>query len=202
MTTKTLYPTQQKLLDILKKNIDDPLTIRDLQERLKVSSTSVVAHHLLQLEKKGYLWRDPSDSRNYTIVKDGPEKSVAYLPLYGLAHCGPHGSILDGTPVDRIPVSTRLLGFPHSEGFLVKAKGDSMLPKIANGDLVITRRAKIAASGDVVVCVNNEEALIKKIRKDKQDIILLSLNDNFEPFLASADFRVEGIVRSILSYAI
>jgi len=52
MKNKNLHPIQKKLLNLLIKNIDDPLTIRDMMEILDVSSTSVIAHHLTQLEKK------------------------------------------------------------------------------------------------------------------------------------------------------
>src|SRR5688572_12335233 len=117
MPQEKLHPVQKALLSLLSENIDEPLTVRELQEALDVSSTSLVAHHISRLEKKGYLKRNPADSRDYQILRGGPEKRVAYLNLYGLVHCGPRGSILDDTPLDRIPVSTRLLPFPAQEGF-------------------------------------------------------------------------------------
>jgi len=83
---------------------------------------------------------------------------------------------------------------------MVKAKGDSMLPKINDSDLVIARKTNDAESGDIVVCVNNGEILIKKIQRGRKEIILVSLNVTYEPFVASDDFKVEGIVRGVLSY--
>ena len=53
MKKNELHPVQQKLLSLLIKNSDEPLTVREMQGALSVSSTSVVAHHLTQLEKKG-----------------------------------------------------------------------------------------------------------------------------------------------------
>lgn len=194
-----LHPVQRKLLDLLIKNIDDPLTIRELQDALDVSSTSVVSHHLIQLEKKGYLKRNPYNTRDYQVLKDNPEKQIAYLNLYGLAYCGPKGTILDDNPVDRIPIPTRLLSFPSSEGFLVKAKGDSMVPKINEGDIVVARQTNEVDSGKIIICVNKGEALIKKIQKEDQGYILVSLNPKYPPFLASDDFHVVGEVRGIFS---
>lgn len=109
---------QQKLLQQLKSNSAEPLTIRELQELLDVSSTSVVVHHLQQLERKGFIKRNPSNPRDFHVMEDGPEPDVAWLNVYGLAHCGPGGSILDGTPVDRIAISARLLSFRrlHRQG--------------------------------------------------------------------------------------
>lgn len=198
MSKNQLHPLQRKLLDLLANNSDELLTIREMQDELGASSTSVVAHHLTQLEKRGYLKRNPYNPRDFQILK-GPEKQVAYLNLYGLAYCGPNGTILDDNPIERIPISTRLLSFPAAEGFLVKAKGDSMSPKINEGDLVIARQVPDVDSGRVVVCVNGGEALIKKVQKEKQGNILVSLNSKYPPFLAAEDFRVVGEVRGVIS---
>lgn len=199
MKGEMLHPQQKKLLDLLANNNDGLLTIREMQEEIGASSTSVVAHHIAQLEKKGYLKRNPYNPQDYQVMNE-PEKQVAYLNLYGLAHCGPKGDILDGNPVERIPIPTRLLSFPSSDGFLVRAKGDSMSPKINDGDLVIARRADDVDSGRIAVCVNNGQTLIKKITKEKRSNILESINsDLFPPFTASNDFRVVGEVRGIIS---
>ena len=199
MSKNQLHPFQRKLLDLLADSSDELLTIREMQDALDASSTSVVAHHLTQLERKGYLKRNPYNPRDFQILKGAPEKQVAYLNLYGLAHCGPNGTILDDNPIERIPIPTRLLSFSSSEGFLVKAKGDSMTPKINEGDIVIGRRIDDVDSGRVAVCVNNGEALIKKVQKEKQGNILVSLNPKYPPFLAADDFRVVGEVRGVIS---
>ena len=199
---KDLHPLQKKLLNILAENIDEPLTIRQIQDILNASSTSVVAHHIKQLEKKGYLKRNPYNPRDYQILKGAPEKQVVYLNLYGLVYCGPKGTILDDTPLDRIPIPTRLLSFASSEGFLVKARGDSMSPRINENDLIIARKTNHAENGDIIICINDSEAIIKKIQKEKQENILISLNPNYPPFLASKDFRIIGEVKSIISYKI
>jgi len=199
MKKNQLHPLQQKLLDLLTENNDELLTIREMQDALGISSTSVVAHHLTQLEKKGYLKRNPYNPRDFQVLNGAPEKQVAYLNLYGLAHCGPNGTILDDNPIEQIPIPTRLLSFSSSEGFLVKARGDSMTPKINEGDIVIGRRIDDVDSGRVAICVNNGEALIKKVQKEKQGNILVSLNPKYPPFSAADDFRVVGEVRGIFS---
>lgn len=200
MAAKELHPQQQKLLELLIDNREDPLTFRDLQARLKMSSPSVVAHHVAQLEKKGYLKRNPDNPADYQILHDKPEKLISYVNLYGLAQCGPKGSLLDGNPLDRIPIASKLVSFPVAEAFMVKARGDSMAPKISSGDYVVARKAKRADNGDVVVCVNDGEALIKKLSRFKGATFLVSLNDKYPPFPAAKDFRVEGVVKSVISY--
>ena len=202
MTTKNLNPIQKKLLNLLIKNTDDPLTIREMQDKLGLSSTSVVAYHIERLIKNGYLKKNPYNPRDFQVLKDAPEKQIAYLNLYGMAYCGPTGSLLDGNPIDRVPISIKWLTFPSSEGFLVKAKGDSMTPKINEGDFVIARRTDTAENGTIVVCVNNGDAIIKKIQFDEEKTILTSLNQSYAPFLASDDFKIEGEVRGVISYKI
>jgi repressor LexA len=200
---RKLHATQKKLLDLLKVHFDDPLTVRELQEKLNLSSTSLVHHHILQLEKNGYLKRNPNNPQDYEVVADSPDKKIVFLNLYGLAHCGPTGSILDGNPIDRIPLSRKLLSISASDAFLVRAKGDSMKPKINEGDLVVARKTAKPENGATVVCVNNGEALIKKVQKEKQGYILTSLNsEKYPPFLASEDFRIIGEVKNIFSYNI
>ena len=128
-----------------------------------------------------------------------PEKEIAWLNLYGLAQCGQNGTFLGSAPIDRIPIATRLLSFPSSEAFLVKAKGDSMCPKINEGDFVIGRRIENLGAFPLIICVNNGETLIKRVQMDGSSIILSSLNPTHTPFLASNDFRIVGEVRGVIS---
>jgi repressor LexA len=123
------------------------------------------------------------------------------LNLYGAAQCGPTGSILDGNPTERIPISPRLLTFPTRDAFLVLARGDSMSPDINDGDYVIVRRTTEPKSGQTMVCVNNEEVLIKKIdvgRDGQTWLVSYNPAPKYTPFRAASDFRVEGLVTGIL----
>ena len=76
-----------------------------------------------------------------------------------------------------------------------------MLPKINSGDYVIAKKSNNADDGETIICVNNGEALIKKIKIEKsgKGIILVSFNREFEPFLAAQDFKIEGIVKGIIT---
>jgi repressor LexA len=198
---KELHPKQKKLVQLLQDNVENPLTIRELAERLGISSTSVVHHHISQLEKKGLLKRDPNNSSNYQVLSDDPDKQIAYLNLYGMAQCGPSGSILDGNPISRIPILTSLLSFPSREAFLVKARGDSMSPEINDGDYVIVRKSNDEPHGQVVVCVNNEEVLIKRLlvgQGGKRWLSSINQDNKYMPFPSADDFRVEGLVKGLL----
>ena len=199
---RTLHPKQARLLEILQANLSDPLTMEELAERLNISSKSVVFHHIKQLEKKGYLKRNPSNPRDYIVLKD-PEHNVIYLNMYGMAKCGPEGTILDGTPTRVVPVDPSMVYFPARKGFMVEAKGASMQPLIAPHDWLIVEQGVVAKNKDVVVCVNNGEVMVKRFTQDGDKVILQSENPDFAPIVADKDFfHVEGIVRSIIKRSV
>lgn len=200
MTRRTLHKSQQHLLELLSSSADEPMTIRFLQERIGASSPSVVVHHLQQLERKGYLKRNPYNPRDYQVVESGPEAEVALLNVYGAARCGPGGSILEGEPIDRLAIASRLLAFPSVEAFMMRTKGNSMIPRINDGDLVIARRTQQVTDGKVYVCVNDQECLIKLVRLVGGKVFLESFNRAEYPLMEAArDFRVEGEVKQVIS---
>lgn len=196
-----LHPKQIKLLQLLKDNIDTPLTMSALSEEAEIYSPGVLYHHIRQLEKKGYLKRNPDNPKDYNIL-DSPEKSIVYINKYGLAQCGPDGSLLSGNVIDRIPIASSLLRFPASLAFIVEAKGDSMEPKITNGDIIIAKRQNIAEPGDLIVCIYNEKVLIKQFLHIAKRFVLNSLNDKYKliEVLPDNGLRIEGIVKNIIHY--
>ncbi len=162
---------------------------------------------LSQLEEKGYLRKNPANPRDYVVMEYVRDKEFAYINMYGMAQCGPHGLLLDGNPIDKVPIYTKLLGFPSSEAFLIKARGNSMQPKINPGDLVIVKKANDIENNEIAVCVNDGEVLIKKIQKISNPggdfaYYLTSLNPDTAAFLASPNFHIEGIVRGVYKYSV
>lgn len=195
-----VHTTQEKLLEILTENIESPLTMRELCDMLDLSSPSLVHHHITQLEKKGFLKRNPNNPSDYQIITT-PENPVVFINLYGSAKCGPDGTILSGNPINRIPLSPKLISFPADKAFLVKASGDSMLPEIKNKDIVIAKKQQTANDGDIVICSLDEEVRIKKFRKfSNNEFILESLNTNYDPIFVKQDmtFRIEGIFKGLI----
>jgi len=67
------------------------------------------------------------------------------------------------------------------ELFALQVKGDSMLPRICEGDIVVVKQQDYADSGDtVVVYVNGYEATLKRIRVDDNGIYLIPNNPAYE----------------------
>lgn len=76
MKRDDLHPTQQKLLGLIGENLDTPLSQRELQDALGLSSVSIVQHHIKQLEKKGFFRRNPSNPRDYYKCQDCISKPI------------------------------------------------------------------------------------------------------------------------------
>lgn len=70
----------------------------------------------------------------------------------------------------------------QGEHFGLKIKGDSMSPRISEGDTVIVRKQNDAESGDIViVLINGDSATCKRLMKYKDGISLISFNPAYEP---------------------
>ncbi len=66
--------------------------------------------------------------------------------------------------------------------FGLKIKGDSMEPRICNGDVVIVRQQNDADSGDIVIAgINGTEATCKRLRKYRDGIEFISNNPSYKP---------------------
>ncbi len=190
----TLHPNQERLLKLLMNNVEEPLSVRKLMSELDVSSPGLVHHHISQLEKKGYLKRDSNNPGNYKVLQD-PEAPVSFINLYGLAKCGPNGTLLSANPIDRIPMASKIIPFAVEEAFLVKADGDSMEPEIQEGDLLICKSQNIAEDGEIVVCTFNESVMIKRFRiLETKQALLESVNPKYPPIVVNDlnDLYIEG----------
>ena len=199
---KSLHPKQGKILELLKENRYNPLSIKALREEADIESPGVLYYHLDQLEKKGYLKRNPDNSKDY-VVLDKPESNIVYIPKYGMAQCGPEGVILDDNIEDQIPIASSLLRFPATEAFIVEAKGDSMIPRINERDIIIAKKQNMAENGEIIVCAHNSKAMIKVFSKVGDIVFLNSFNiEKYPPIVVSRDddFAIAGIVKSILNY--
>lgn len=82
--------------------------------------------------------------------------------------------------------------------FGLKIKGNSMSPRISEGDTVIVRQQDDAESGDVViVLINGETATCKRLMKYAEGITLLSFNPAYDPITFSNQEILEKPVKII-----
>lgn len=114
-----------------------------------------------------------------TDKMEAPQKGVQ-IPVVGTVSCGiPIDAIEDVVDTEEIPRDMAATG----RFFGLKIRGDSMSPRIQEGDTVIVRQQPDADSGDIVIVrINGDEACCKKILKNADgSITLISFNPLYEP---------------------
>lgn len=85
----------------------------------------------------------------------------------------------------------------------IKVKGDSMYPKIEDGDIIQVRKQEDVDSGSIaVVMVDDDEGLVKIVWKEKDGIVLQSINPEYAPVhfqgKEAQRVRIVGIVTQII----
>ena len=138
---------QREILEYIKETIlkkGYPPAVREICEAVRLKSTSSVHSHLEQLEKNGYIRRDPTKPRTIEIIDDTfnlARREVVNVPLLGTVAAG--APILAQENIENyFPIPVEML--PNKEIFMLKVKGDSMIDAgIYNGDRVIVAKSGI-----------------------------------------------------------
>lgn len=82
--------------------------------------------------------------------------------------------------------------------FGLQIHGDSMIPNICDGDIVIVRQQEDAETGDIVIAtVNGTDATCKRLRKYKDGIELIANNPTYDPMDFSNQEIIEKPVKII-----
>ena len=79
--------------------------------------------------------------------------------------------------------------------FGLQIQGDSMEPRICDGDVVIVRQQEYAESGDIIIAtVNGADATCRRLRKYRDGIELISNNPSYEPsFFSKEDIETKPV---------
>jgi repressor LexA len=219
-----LTPRQRRVLDVIRDSVDSrgyPPSMREIGERVGLTSSSSVSHQLRVLEQKGLLRRDPNRPRAIEVrypgeVADAARRSAlgavrqtaydetgagdahpdaAYVPVVGRIAAG--GPILAEQHIEEVfPLPRAMVG----EGtlFMLKVKGESMIEAaICDGDWVVVRQQPTANNGDIVAAMIEGEATVKTFKKTKNEVWLLPHNPAFEP-INGADATILGKVVTVL----
>lgn len=112
------------------------------------------------------------------------EKDFISVPVYGQVAAGiPMEMIEDITDTEDIPKAMTRGGKQY---FALKIHGNSMEPRMRDGDVIIVRKQPDAEDGEIVVAaVNGDDATCKRLKKYKDAIALLSTNPDYDPIYIS-----------------
>ena len=227
---KSLTIRQKKVLETIQRSVSAngyPPSMREIGDAVGLASLSSVTHQLSQLEKLGYIRRDPRRPRAMEILlplqlKDDVKLDVvdgqrdlkaangmnvmelstsadtAMVPLVGRIAAG-NPILADEAIEDVFALPRQLVG--HGELFMLKVSGDSMIDAaICDGDWVVVRRQQTAINGDIVAALLDDEATVKTFRQRDGHTWLLPQNSRYEPILgdtATVMGKVVSVMRSI-----
>lgn len=127
-------------------------------------------------------------------------KSKRALPLFLSKVRAGFPSPADDYLDKKLDLNEFLIRHPAST-FYVKVKGDSMIKAgINSGDVLIVDRSLEPKDKKIVVAILNNEFTVKRLRKTKDKLYLVSENDNYAPIEVKqdADFEIWGVVVHVI----
>ena len=195
----------------------------EMKESLNLKSKSGIHRLISALEERGFIKRlahkaralevvklpetasanDIYNSFSPSVIRGGLDdknlenKSGSEIPVLG--------NIAAGTPVEAIQNEIMRIPMPdniekNGEFFGLKVKGDSMIEAgINDGDTVIVKKADTAENGKIVVAlIDDNEAMLKRIRRKGKTVALESANRNYETKIFGPDrVKVQGVLVSL-----
>ena len=203
-----LTARQGRILEFIREWVEQygyPPSVREIGEAVGLVSPSSVAYQLKELERKGYLRRDPNrpravDVRPPTEVVDDEtvrahRPTPTFVPVLGRIAAG--GPILAEEAVEDVfPLPRELVG--EGSLFLLKVVGDSMVDAaICDGDWVVIRQQNVADNGDIVAAMIDGEATVKTFKRTRGQVWLMPHNPAFDP-IPGNDAAVLGKVVTVI----
>jgi repressor LexA len=188
---------QASILEYIQQKLDErgyPPSVREIGEAVGLKSSSTVHAHLKQLERKGYIHRDPTKPRAIEIM--GNNTAIVRVPVVGRIAAGEPILAVENIE-DTFPLPVSFLN-TSKKVFMLAVRGNSMIKAgIFDGDYIIVRQQNNADDGDIVVALLGEEATVKRFFKEDNVIRLQPENDEMEP-IRSKDVVVLGKVTGVL----
>ena len=125
-------------------------------------------------------------SIDYLLGTTVAKHRTAKIRIFGEVAAGQPIDALDSSDYDdpadwcEIPADMADKG----DYFALRIKGDSMSPRMQEGDVVIVRKQQTIEDGEIaIVGVNGDSATCKKIKKTDNGLALIGLNNSFIPII-------------------
>jgi repressor LexA len=160
-------------------------------------SKVTVFEHLTILEGRGLLRRDKHKARSLQLADhlELPDDRPSCLKLVGRIAAGaPIEAIEDPEVIDLEQLFTSRHGT-----YVLEVKGDSMIDdQIADGDYVVIEKRSTANNGDIVVALlDNGEATLKRMYREKNRIRLQPANARYEP-IYTTQVDIQGVLIGVI----
>lgn len=132
------------------------------------------------------------------LSKKALERSVSDAPLpFKDNRVNVIGEVAAGVP---IAAQENIVGtvLTDKDVFALRVKGDSMSPRIMDGDIVLVDQNACPDDGDVVIALVGDEATCKILKKAHDRVTLVPFNAAYPPFVYSgdeiSDLHILGVV--------
>jgi repressor LexA len=193
-----LTARQQQVLEFIRQSVRTtgyPPTVREICAKLRLSAPSTVHAHLANLERLGYIRRDPSKPRALELV--GERRLPQPLPLLGRVAAGM--PILAEQNVEEYVDVPSLLR-RGDDDFLLRVQGDSMTDAgILDGDFVVVHQQREAENGTIVVALVDDEATTKRFFREGDRVRLQPENQSYPPIIVErGEVQIVGAVVGVL----
>lgn len=150
------------------------------------------------IPKSAILDDTPAEKSNIAyIIKD----NIYNIPLFGSVSAG-FGAYASDEVLDYIPTIIRN-PYEACEMLAIRVTGNSMYPKIEDGDIIVVHKQESVDSGSIaVVLLDGEEGVVKKVEYGPDWIDLVSINPEYQTRhfegVEVTRLRVLGLVRQIV----
>lgn len=199
-----LTERQEAILEVISRHCRDrgyPPTVREIGLAVGLASPSTVHAHLAKLEAAGRIRRDPTKPRAMYVCSAGGEGTVTGAPRREVRALPLVGSVAAGAPRLAEQDVEDWVTAPFEGDFVLRVTGDSMVNAgILDGDLVVVRRQQVAEDGEIVVAQMEDEATVKRLRREGGRVVLQPENDAYEPIVPDEVVilgRVVGVLRRL-----
>ncbi len=137
------------------------------------------AHPHWLLTGEGEMYSMPSRPSNvFTLPVDNRRSRLVDLPLISSVPAGKVATMFHPDYTDDVVTVDDV---KDPQAFALKVKGNSMSPKIEDGDVVIVSPAKEVHNGDIAVVRVGGEDTLKKVKFEGNYVHLIPFNPEFEP---------------------
>ena len=128
-------------------------------------------------------------------------EGLRIVPLYESVSAG-FGTTAQDYIIDYVPTVIRNDDIA-ARSIAIKVSGDSMYPKIEDGDIIIVQKQDTVDNGQIaVVLIDSEDALGKKIRIPKDCVELISINPEYKPRKFEKEemnrLKILGLVKQVI----
>ena len=207
MSDIVLTRRQRDVLQVIDQMTQErgyPPSVREIGEAVGLTSPSTVHAHLRNLQRLGFLRRDPDKPRAIEMRWDPTSgapverRPVRHVPLVGDVAAGMNVFAQENVE-EVMPLPADLTG--DGELFMLRVRGDSMIEAgILDGDFVVARVQKTANNGDIVVAgIPDNEATIKYFRPMRNRVMLSPANSRLKPIEYSTnEVTIYGRVVTVL----